>query len=74
MSKRFRLSPHDFKGIFTGAAIAAAGVVLALLTGETVTGVDMDSPLAVVLSGLFAIAVNLLRKFVTDTTSKKKGR
>ena len=64
-SPRFSLDKIDVKKIWTGAAVAVGGALLAYVT--TVGFPEMNSAAwGTFLSAMFAVAVNALRKYVTD--------
>jgi len=64
------LSGEDAKKIAKGAAIAAVGAVLTYAVDVVFPYLASRPEANAALFALFTTAVNALRKFLTDTTSK----
>lgn len=58
------LNTDDFKKIGKGAAIAAAGAVIAYLSTEVIPNLDENNAVAAGLACVLSIAINFARKFL----------
>jgi len=67
-SPRFLLSTTDWRKIGTGLILALIGALLAWVS-ETVIPILQDSPdsMKLLLAAVLAAAVNVIRKWMTDT-------
>ena len=65
-SKPFSISWDDVLSTLKGAAVAAAGGLVVWLANSAAS-LDMTTMQGVVLAAAASVAVNFLRKFITDT-------
>ena len=69
VSNAFSLAWHDLRPLAVGALIASSGGLLAYLA-TLQTGADMSTGKGIAVSVLSGILINVLRKFVFDTSPK----
>lgn len=61
------LSKSDLLSILKGAALAGAGAAGVYAITKLQPALDLNSTSGAVLGALFAVALNLFRKWLTDT-------
>ena len=68
-SRRFRLSPMDWRKVFVGFGLAMAGAASAWVVGELVPALQASAdPRLLILAAVLSAAINLLRKWMSDTS------
>lgn len=70
MSKPLTLNKTDWKSVARGAAVAAAGAVLAYLASEVVPFIDQSTATGASLAAIGGVLVNIARKWITETETK----
>lgn len=68
-SKNFALSKADWKKIGKGAVVAGVGGVIAYFLSDVVPQIGSDKDTTIILTAGAAVLLNLLRKWVGDTSS-----
>jgi hypothetical protein len=68
-SQPLSLSRDDLWKIGQGFLVALAGFVLAYVSGTIIPQMDQTNTSGMLAVALFSVVVNVLRKFVTDTTA-----
>ena len=66
-SPRFALTRDDLLKIAHGAALAAAGAAVTFLAAEVVPHLDDSTAAGAAVAAVASVALNALRKWLTDT-------
>jgi hypothetical protein len=66
-SPKLQLNRNDMLSVLRGALLAAGGALVTYLATEVVPNLDEGTTLGALIAGIAATALNLLRKYASDT-------
>lgn len=66
-SPKLKMNRHDTLSVLRGALLAAGGAVGAFLSTQVLPNIDQSTMLGALISGVGAIVLNVLRKYLSDT-------
>lgn len=66
-SPKLRMNRNDMLKIARGGLLAAGGAVITYLSAEVVPNIDESTTLGAAVAGIASVALNFLRKYLSDT-------